>query len=138
MNIQQTFPLNIFRAYDIRGKLSNLTPDIICSIAYALAQQYKYAEQTQIVIGYDARLTSPSYANIIQKVLEQQGLNVTNIGCCSSPMMYYIARDFGGNGIMVTASHNPKSDNGIKWILKGEPPSPEIIQQVGLAAQFAS
>ena len=68
MNIQQTFPLNIFRAYDIRGKLSNLTPDIICSIAYALAQQYKYAEQTQIVIGYDARLTSPSYANIIQKV----------------------------------------------------------------------
>ena len=137
MNIQQTFPLNIFRAYDIRGKLSNLTPDIICSIAYALAQQYKYAEQTQIVIGYDARLTSPGYANIIQKVLEQQGLNVTNIGCCSSPMMYYIARDFGGNGIMVTASHNPKSDNGIKWILKGEPPSPDTIQYVGQCAQIS-
>ena len=32
-----------------------------------LAQQYKHAEQTQLSIGYDARLTSPGYANIIQK-----------------------------------------------------------------------
>jgi len=137
VNIKHTFPLNIFRAYDIRGKLSNLTPNIICSIAYALASQYKNAEQTHVVIGYDARLTSPTYANILQHIFEQQGLQVTNIGCCSSPMMYYIARDFGGNGVMVTASHNPKSDNGIKWILKGEPPTPETIQQVGQFAQIS-
>ncbi|MCH7315510.1 phosphomannomutase/phosphoglucomutase [Acinetobacter sp. ANC 3882] len=137
MNIKHTFPLNIFRAYDIRGKLSNLTPNIICSIAYALASQYKNAEQTHVVIGYDARLTSPTYAHILQHIFEQQGLQVTNIGCCSSPMMYYIARDFGGNGVMVTASHNPKSDNGIKWILKGEPPTPETIQQVGQFAQIS-
>ncbi|WP_038343328.1 phosphomannomutase/phosphoglucomutase [Acinetobacter sp. A47] len=137
MNIQQTFPLNIFRAYDIRGKLSNLTPDIICSIAHALALQYKNAGQNQVVIGYDARLTSPYYAEIIQQVFQQQGFQVTQIGCCSTPMMYYIARDFGGNGIMVTASHNPKSDNGIKWIVKGEPPSPEAIQAVGQLAQIA-
>ncbi|WP_343579629.1 phosphomannomutase/phosphoglucomutase [Acinetobacter sp.] len=137
MNIQQTFPLNIFRAYDIRGKLSNLTPNIICSIAHALALHYKNAGQNQVVVGYDARLSSPHYAEIIQYVLQQQGVQVTNIGCCSSPMMYYIARDFGGNGIMVTASHNPKSDNGIKWIVKGEPPSPEMIQSVGQLAQIS-
>ena len=113
MNIKHTFPLDIFRAYDIRGKLSNLTPQVICSIAHALAAQYKKAEQQHIVIGYDARLSSPSYATIIQTIFEQQGLSVTNMGCCSSPMMYYIARDFGGNGIMVTASHNPKALNGL-------------------------
>lgn len=135
MNIKHKFPLNIFRAYDIRGKLTNLTPTIIRSIAVALAAQYTEAGQKQIVIGYDARLTSPTYANIIQQIFEHQGLEVINIGCCSTPMMYYIARDYAGNGIMVTASHNPKSDNGIKWILKGEPPSPEAIQQVGLYAE---
>lgn len=135
MNIKHTFPLNIFRAYDIRGQLSNLTPDVIHSIAYALVAQYKDAEQNRIIIGYDARLTSPYYAAIIQHIFEQQGFEVTNIGCCSSPMMYYIARDFDGNGIMITASHNPKSDNGIKWILNGEPPSPEVIQKIGLLAE---
>ena len=135
MNVRHSFPKSIFRAYDIRGKLSFLTTDVVRSIAYGLAQQYKQAKQTQLVIGYDARLTSPAYAHLIEEILVEQGLKVTNIGCCSSPMMYYIARDFGGNGIMVTASHNPKSDNGIKWILKGEPPSPEMIQQVGEEAQ---
>ncbi|MGL2989835.1 phosphomannomutase/phosphoglucomutase [Acinetobacter nosocomialis] len=135
MNVRHSFPKNIFRAYDIRGKLSYLTTDVVRSIAYGLAQQYKQAEQTQLVIGYDARLTSPAYAHLIQEILVEQGLKVTNIGCCSTPMMYYIAREFDGNGIMVTASHNPKSDNGIKWILRGEPPSPEMIQQVGEFAQ---
>lgn len=135
MNVRHSFPKNIFRAYDIRGKLSYLTTDVVRSIAYGLAQQYKQAEQTQLVIGYDARLTSPAYAHLIEEILVEQGLKVTNIGCCSTPMMYYIAREFDGNGIMVTASHNPKSDNGIKWILRGEPPSPEMIQQVGEFAQ---
>lgn len=59
MNVRHSFPKNIFRAYDIRGKLSYLTTDVVRSIAYGLAQQYKQAEQTQLIIGYDARLTSP-------------------------------------------------------------------------------
>ena len=80
MDIKHTFPLNVFRAYDIRGKLSNLTPHVIHSIAYALAQQYKNAGQDRVVIGYDARLTSPTYANIIQQIFQTQGLTVTNIG----------------------------------------------------------
>ena len=42
--------------------------------------------------------------------------------------MILVERNYGN-----FASHNPKSDNGIKWILQGEPPSPEIIQQVGFS-----
>lgn len=135
MNVSHTFPSNIFRAYDIRGKLSSLTPEVIQSIALALVEQYRQAGETQLVIGYDARLSSPIYAQIVQKVMEQHDIQVTNIGCCSSPMMYFIARSYAGNGIMITASHNPKTDNGLKWIIQAEPPSPEMIQQVGYRAQ---
>ncbi len=124
------FPFYIFRAYDIRGKISILTPELVQAIAYGLAQQYLKAGQRELVIGYDARLSSPFYAQLIAQVCRKQGLTVTELGCCSSPLMYYIARDFGGNGIMVTASHNAKTDNGIKWIVQSEPPCPDMIQQV--------
>ncbi len=132
MNIQQQFfPTEIFRAYDIRGKVSSLTPKVIISIAQALVRQYRQVSQDKIVIGYDARLTSPAIAELIEETFIKNNFQVENIGCCSTPQLYFAARQKAGNGIMVTASHNPKSDNGIKWIIQGEPPSPEMIQDVG-------
>lgn len=129
-NPQTLFPQHIFRAYDIRGKETVLTVKLINAIAQGLVQQYQQEKQTQISIGYDARLNSPAYAEIVRHVFLAHQFQVKMVGCCSSPMLYFMARLTAGNGIMLTASHNPKSDNGIKWIVQGEPPSPEMIQQV--------
>ncbi|MDA1171201.1 MAG: phosphomannomutase/phosphoglucomutase, partial [Proteobacteria bacterium] len=130
MDFQPKFPAHIFRAYDIRGKLDVMSAELIRAIAQALATQYLKTGQTRLAIGYDARQSSPAFAEIIYKECLKQGLDAKIIGCCASPVLYYTARQFDGNGIMVTASHNPKSDNGIKWIMQGEPPLPEAIQQV--------
>jgi len=129
------FPMHIFRAYDIRGKVSLLGAGIIDAIAHGLAQQYQTAGQTRVAIGYDARISSPAFADTIARIFKDYSLEATIIGCCSSPMLYFTARQFDGNGIMVTASHNPKEDNGIKWIIDGEPPCPEMIQQVAQLAK---
>jgi len=131
------FPAQIFRAYDIRGKIEMLRPEYVQAIAHALANQFIEKDQSQISLGYDARLTSPTFAHIIQQVFQQKNIQVIEIGCCSTPQLYFAARKTGGNGIMVTASHNPKTDNGFKWIMQSEPPSPESIQNVGIqAAQY--
>ncbi len=135
INQKQIFPKSIFRAYDIRGHLGLLRPEIVQAIAYGLVNQFKQTQQQRIVLGYDARLTSPHYAEIIRQVFLQQQFEVIELGCCSSPMLYFIAQLYDGHGVMVTASHNPKSDNGIKWIINNLPPSPQQIQQV---AQIAS
>lgn len=132
--LQSNFPFNIFRAYDIRGKVTLLTPQCICSIAEALADLYLQQQQHKLVLGYDARLSSASYAMLLKCTLERKGLTVILIGQCSSPLMYFSARQTDGNGIMVTASHNEKTDNGIKWILKGLPPTPEMIQHIAQEA----
>lgn len=129
------FPLQIFRAYDIRGKVDMLKPECVQAIACALANQFIQNGQSQISLGYDARLTSPTFAHIIQQVFQQKNIQVIEIGCCSTPQLYFAARQTAGNGIMVTASHNPKTDNGFKWIMQSEPPSPEMIQEVGLQAE---
>lgn len=130
-----TVNTKLFRAYDIRGHLDDLTPAVITAIAQALVHYYQKAQQQHIVIGYDARLDSPMYAKIMYHIFQQHGFDVQVIGQCTSPMLYFTAQQFDGNGIMVTASHNPKHDNGIKWICQTHPPSPEEIQQVGQDAQ---
>ncbi len=134
-SMNHPFPMHIFRAYDIRGKVSLLGAGIIDAIAHGLAQQYQAVGQTRVAIGYDARISSPAFADIIARIFKDYSLEATIIGCCSSPMLYFTARQFDGNGIMVTASHNPKEDNGIKWIIDGEPPCPEMIQQVAQLAK---
>lgn len=128
------FPYKIFRAYDIRGKVELLNAQVIAAIAHAFAQQFKLNGQTQIVLGYDARLSSPHYAKIMQEILAQD-FEVIEIGCCSTPQLYYAAQHCQGNGIMITASHNPKTDNGVKWIMQDQPPSPEDIQHIAALAQ---
>lgn len=134
-SMNHPFPMHIFRAYDIRGNVSLLGAGIIDAIAHGLAQQYQTAGQTRVAIGYDARISSPAFADTIARIFKDYSLEATIVGCCSSPMLYFTARQFDGNGIMVTASHNPKEDNGIKWIIDGEPPCPEMIQQVAQLAK---
>jgi phosphomannomutase/phosphoglucomutase len=124
-------PKQILRAYDIRGHVEVLNPEVLQLLAYALAQQFKEAGQLQLVLGYDARLSSPLYAQIMAQGLCQAGIKVLWIGCVSSPLLYFSAKQYGGgNGIMITASHNPVTDNGIKWMLQGLAPTPQQIQQL--------
>lgn len=134
MNKMYNFPFQIFRAYDIRGKVEMMQPELIQGIANALASQFIEKGQTEVSLGYDARLSSPIFAQLIKQVFENNNIQVTEIGCCSTPQLYFAARSTQGNGIMVTASHNPKTDNGIKWIIQSEPPSPEMIQKIGILA----
>ena len=123
--------MHIFRAYDIRGKL---TPQMVEAIAHAFASHLNQNKIKQLVLGYDARLSSPQYAYIIQTTLEKAGIEVEALGCCSTPLMYFYAQKHG-NGIMLTASHNPSTDQGIKWLLNGLPPTPEDIQHIGQLTQ---
>ncbi|MDO4223118.1 MAG: phosphomannomutase/phosphoglucomutase, partial [Acinetobacter sp.] len=127
--------MQLFRAYDIRGSVQDLSPQAITAIALALCEDFRQAGQTRLTLGYDARLDSPHYAQIIADVFLQAGFDVCIIGQCSTPLMYFTAQSFDGNGIMVTASHNPKKDNGIKWIRQSLPATAEHIQHIGKQAQ---
>ena len=121
----------IFRAYDIRGHLKILTPTLITEIGFALAKMLIEANQKKVTVGFDARLTSADYAQRMIQAFLQSGLDVIEIGCVSSPVLYFAAGQYSsGNGVMITASHNAVCDNGVKWILQGLPPTPEQIQNV--------
>ena len=109
----------IFREYDIRGKYPvDIDEDFAYrfGLAYGSYIQEKF-NQNACVISHDNRLSSDSlYSNMIKGLLES-GINVIDYGLTTTPMNYYVRHINNLFGVMVTASHNPKDDNGFKFSL---------------------
>lgn len=124
------FPAHLFRAYDIRGAIDDLSTELVGKIGRALAAQLRQQDQYQVVVGYDARTSSSGYARLIREACVASGLTVIDIGRVSTPLCYFAAARHDGNAIMVTASHNPAHENGMKWLIAHQSPSPEAIQQI--------
>ena len=107
--------LTCFKAYDIRGEIGvNIDEDIAYRIGRAVAQHFN---AKTIVIGFDARETSPAFAAAASQGARDAGADVLNIGMAGTEEMYWAVTDFGAcAGIEVTASHNPINYNGMKIV----------------------
>ena len=107
-----------FHEYDIRGIYPS---EINSSFAFKLGKAIskflrKYQLGNKIIIGRDARISSPKlYDNLVHSCIIN-GLNVNCIGICTTPSLYYMSK-FHDAAIMITASHNPKYYNGFKIVL---------------------
>ena len=111
----------IFRLYDIRGVYNK---DIDENIAYLIGKAFgtklKRLGKTKTLVGHDNRYSSESLNKNLIKGITECGINVTSLGLVTTPMYYYgwdlLKID---SGIMITASHNPKDDNGFKFSYNG-------------------
>ncbi|MCD4827139.1 MAG: hypothetical protein K8Q99_05105 [Acholeplasmataceae bacterium] len=101
----------------IRGKAFEM---LDAKLAYKLGQGLKQAINIkEVIIGYDTRQSSPMLAHMLAAGALSEGLNVSFAGVCSTPMVAYYSKEKSIIGVMVTASHNPYTDNGIKVFNKG-------------------
>ena len=130
-------PRQIFRAYDIRGQAvgedAPLTPDLALRVGLACAGLVPSAER--IVVGGDQRRSTPALQQAAIAGLLDAGLDVVDIGRAPSPLVYWatalLTQERPTAGLVVTASHNPPVDNGIKLLHTDAMPfSPEQIQSV--------
>ena len=117
--IQKT--LTCFKAYDIRGQINvNIDESIAYSIGRAVAQHF---EAGPVVVGFDARESSPSFADAVACGICDAGSDVITIGMAGTEEMYWAVTEFGASaGIEVTASHNPINYNGMKIVKSGSQP----------------
>ena len=113
--------LTCFKAYDIRGEIGvNIDEGIAYRIGRAAAQHFN---AKCIVIGYDARETSPAFAASASQGARDAGTDVLNIGMAGTEEMYWAVTEFGAcAGIEVTASHNPINYNGMKIVKSASQP----------------
>ncbi len=105
---------NIFKAYDIRGKVgSELSDDTLEKIGKAFADFLP--NEGTVAVGRDMRPDSKNLAENLIKGLVSQGRDVIDIGEVTSDMIYFATGSLKlAGGTMITASHNPGEYNGIK------------------------
>jgi len=127
---------DIFRAYDIRGQIGKewcLNDDFNDAflIGQSIGGQLVRRASYNIVVGRDARNSSPAIAEQLIRGLVSTGCIVTDIGVTATPVLYFALGHLNiANGIMITGSHNPADHNGIKVVYEFIPISAIVIQSL--------
>ncbi|MDK2853906.1 MAG: phosphopentomutase [Thermococcaceae archaeon] len=104
--------MRLFGTAGIRGPInSKITPELALNVGKALGT---YIDHGTVVVGRDARTSSIMLESAIVSGLLSSGVDVIRIGLVPTPMLAWATNKLGNAGVMVTASHNPPSDNGIK------------------------
>ena len=115
----------IFRQYDIRGTYpSEINENSIAKIGQAIALKCIQEGVSEICVGRDGRLSGKTLLDAMCRSLSESGIAVIDIGLVTSPILYYAAKkNKSKSGVMITGSHNPKNDNGIKMVINDKPVS---------------
>lgn len=130
----------IFKAYDIRGIYpEEINEENITAIVAAI---YKFFlddsgsdKPLRIVLGRDMRISSPILFEKALETLISMGAHVLDVGLVSTPSFYFSVYHYSVDaGIQITASHNPKEYNGIKFVKKGENGLIKIGKSTGMDA----
>src|SRR5258708_11958882 len=105
---------DIFKAYDVRGVYGeDLTEEAVYRIGRATAL---YLTVPEIAVCRDMRVSSPQLTAAAIQGITDQGVNVIDCGMTTTDELYFIVGYYNyPAGIMITASHNPKQYNGIKF-----------------------
>jgi phosphomannomutase/phosphoglucomutase len=112
----------IFREYSIRGHAERDLPDeVVQNIGQAISSYFyeehitKRGTHPRLVMGHDVRQSSPRISWALMKGLMAAGADVIDIGLVPTPTLNFAVDHFAAaGGIMITASHNPPHDNGLK------------------------
>jgi phosphomannomutase/phosphoglucomutase len=118
---------HIFREYDVRGIYGQ---DLTIDDAYTFGRSFaSYISDKKVIVGHDNRSSSLDIHKALICGLLEGGVEIIDLGLVTTPMYYFAKKNKNIiNGIMITASHNPKEYNGFKFSfsLKGNACGKEI------------
>ncbi len=103
----------------IRGRVGEhpITPEFMLHLGWAAGQAFKRAGQrNSVLIGKDTRISGYMFESALESGLSAAGVDVKLLGPMPTPAIAYLTRTFRASaGIVISASHNPHYDNGIKF-----------------------
>lgn len=112
---------HIVRAYDFRGRVvDQFSSTVVYRLGRAYATQLQGLNSAPVCVGADGRNSSPELKQALIAGLREGGADVLDCGFCATPVVYFAAAQQDAmNAVVLTASHNPADQNGLKLILNG-------------------
>src|SRR3569832_250922 len=130
-NPAMQFSPSIFKAYDVRGVVpSTLNEQVAEALGHAFGTIAQKEGEKTVAVGRDGRLSGPTRSAALIRGLTASGVDVSDIGKVTTPMLYFATSTLCSSGIQVTGSHNPKDYNGFKMVLGGRAIYGDEIQQL--------
>jgi len=134
---------NIFREYDIRGIVGpDLTDETVTIVAKAIGTFFRRNGAKRIAVGFDARMSSPRFLDLLIKNFNDCGIDCVSIGRVPTPVLYFaVFTKAVDGGVMITGSHNPPDHNGFKICLgKSTLFGSQIqeIKEIAVSGEFAA
>jgi phosphoglucosamine mutase len=102
----------------IRGRVGDgaITPDFVLKLGWAVGRVLAKEKNSRVLIGKDTRISGYMFESALQAGLSAAGVDVYLLGPMPTPGVAYLTRTFHARaGIVISASHNPYHDNGIKF-----------------------
>jgi phosphoglucosamine mutase len=102
----------------IRGRVGDgaITPDFVLKLGWAVGRVLAKEKNSRVIIGKDTRISGYMFESALQAGLSAAGVDIYLLGPMPTPAVAYLTRTFHAQaGIVISASHNPYHDNGIKF-----------------------
>ena len=102
----------------IRGRVGEfpITPDFVLKLGWAAGRVFAGQGANRVIIGKDTRISGYMFESALEAGLSAAGVDVWLLGPMPTPAIAYLTRTFNAcAGIVISASHNPYHDNGIKF-----------------------
>lgn len=118
----------------VRGRVGTdpITPEFMMKLGWAAGKVFAKEGKGRIIIGKDTRISGYMFESALEAGLVAAGVNVALLGPIPTPAIAYLTRTFRAQaGIVISASHNPFYDNGIKFFsAKGEKLPDEVELEI--------
>ena len=115
----------------IRGRVGDgsITPEFVLKLGWAIGHVFAKGNRSKVLIGKDTRISGYMFESALQAGLSAAGVDVYLLGPMPTPAVAYLTRTFHAQaGIVISASHNPYQDNGIKFFSGEGTKLPESIE----------
>ncbi len=116
----------------VRGKVGHppVTADFALKLGWATGKVFAGRGQNKVLIGKDTRISGYMFESALEAGLVSAGIDAVMLGPMPTPAIAYLTRTFRAcAGIVISASHNPYYDNGIKFFSEDGEKLPDEIEQ---------